>query len=149
MEQTLNALGGILLRGIPTLLLVMFLYFYLKKVFFAPLEKLLETRRAATEGARAAAEASFARADEMAAQYEQAIRQARAEIYSEQEKMRRDWREEQNARMREARAEAGRQVERAREQLDLDVADSRERLAAESEALADRITERILAGSVQ
>ena len=38
MEETLHALGGILLRAIPTFLLVILLHFFLKYSFFGPLE---------------------------------------------------------------------------------------------------------------
>ncbi len=52
MDAILNPLGGLLLRALPTFLLVLVLHFYLKRVFFAPLDKVLEARRQATEGAR-------------------------------------------------------------------------------------------------
>ena len=55
MEATLHALSGILLRAIPTFLIVVFLHFYLKYMFFKPLGKVLQARYEATEGARLAA----------------------------------------------------------------------------------------------
>ena len=55
MESTLNALGGILLRALPTFFLVLLLHLYLKRVFFAPLNQILKQRYDATEGARQAA----------------------------------------------------------------------------------------------
>ena len=36
MEQTLQALAGILLKAIPTIFLLLFLYFYLKLMLFGP-----------------------------------------------------------------------------------------------------------------
>ena len=62
MDSTLHALGGILLRATPTFFLVFLLCFYLKKVFFKPLEKVLQERYDATEGARRLAEKSMERA---------------------------------------------------------------------------------------
>ena len=44
MEATLRALSGILLHAIPTFLLVIFLHFYLKYMFFKPLGKVLQAR---------------------------------------------------------------------------------------------------------
>ena len=41
MDATLLALGGILLKAVPTFLLVILLNFYLKAMFFKPLEKVL------------------------------------------------------------------------------------------------------------
>ena len=72
MADTLHALGGILLKAVPTFLLVLLLQFYLKKVFFQPLEKVLHTRYEATEGARKLAEQSLARAAARTAEYEAA-----------------------------------------------------------------------------
>jgi len=44
MDETLRALGGILLRAIPTFVLVVLLHFYLKFVFFKPLQRVLRQR---------------------------------------------------------------------------------------------------------
>ena len=67
MESTLAALGGILLKALPTFFLFIFLHLYLRFVFFKPLEKVLKARYDATEGARKLAEASLAKAAEKAA----------------------------------------------------------------------------------
>src|ERR1035438_4367491 len=85
MESTLHALGGILLRATPTFFLVFLLTFYLKKVFFQPLEKVLQQRYEATEGSRKLAEQTVERASAKAAEYEAAMRTARAEIYKARE----------------------------------------------------------------
>src|ERR1039457_7455677 len=44
MDATLHALGGILLKAVPTFRLVLALHFYLKSIFFKPLEKVLGQR---------------------------------------------------------------------------------------------------------
>src|SRR5438270_11159738 len=85
MEETLHALGGILLKAIPTFILVILLNFFLKYSFFRPLERILKSRYDATEGARKQAEETIARAEAKAAEYDAALRSARAEIYQEQE----------------------------------------------------------------
>ena len=56
----LHALGGILLRAVPTFLLIILLHFYLKSIFFKPLERVLEARSEATEGARDETKARYA-----------------------------------------------------------------------------------------
>ena len=48
MEATLHSLGEIVLRGLPTFLLLVLLHFYLKRTFFAPLDKVLAARYEAT-----------------------------------------------------------------------------------------------------
>jgi F-type H+-transporting ATPase subunit b len=48
MDAILNALGGLLLKALPTFFLVLLLHFYLKLVFYRPLEKVLSARHQAT-----------------------------------------------------------------------------------------------------
>ena len=74
----MHALSGILLRAIPTFLLVVFLHFYLKYMFFKPLDKVLHARYEATEGARLRAAESLEKAAAKTAEYEAAMRTARA-----------------------------------------------------------------------
>src|SRR6266852_4157900 len=104
MEQTLQALAGILLKAIPTIVIVLLLHFYLKGMLFKPLEKVLRQRDELTGGARLAAEASLKRAEEKAAQYETALRDARTEVYREQELARARLIADQETRLKEARA---------------------------------------------
>src|SRR6266550_285134 len=103
MDETLRQLGGILLRAIPTFILVVLLHFYLKFMFFKPLQRVLRERREATEGARELAEQSLKKADEKTAAYEAALRAARAESYKELEQLRRQLQDERAAGVREAR----------------------------------------------
>ena len=60
MEQTLQALVGILQKAVPTILLLILLHFYLKAMLFGPLTKILKDREALTKGARKTAEESLA-----------------------------------------------------------------------------------------
>lgn len=144
MEATLQALGDILLKAVPTFVLVLLLHFYLKKVFFAPLEKVLKRRYAATEGARRQALESLQHAETKAAEYAAALREARAELYKEQEASRKLWRQEQEATAREARAQAAAQVQQAKASLEADAGKARLWLETESRNLAARIAATIL-----
>jgi F-type H+-transporting ATPase subunit b len=148
MDRTLHDLAGLLLKAVPTLLLVLVLHFYLKRMFFRPLERVLKARYDATEGARKLAEESLARASEKAAEYEQAIRAARAEIYREQEQFRQQLRQQQAAAFQEARRNADELVKQAGESLAGELAEARQTLERESQTLAGRIVKRILDGSV-
>src|SRR4051812_21357932 len=102
MDSTLHALGQLLIQALPTFFLVLLLHFYLKQVFFKPLERVLQERNEATEGARKHAAEALDRAAGKAAAYEEQIRAARNEIYKEQEQQRRLWREQQTAQIAEA-----------------------------------------------
>lgn len=139
MDATLNALGSILIKALPTLFLVLLLHFYLKRMFFKPLEKVLDHRYAATEGARKQAESALENAGRKADEYQQALREARNQVYREQEEQRKRWRDEQQAAAHQARAKADELVKQAREQLAADAAATRQTLADESDALAEQI----------
>src|SRR5580704_1601836 len=97
MGDTLRALGQILLKAVPTFLLVVFLHFYLKKMFFQPLERVLRQRFEATEGARKLADQALERAASRTAEYEAALRAARSEIYQAQEEFYKQLHESQSA----------------------------------------------------
>jgi F-type H+-transporting ATPase subunit b len=147
MDAMLHALSGILLRAIPTLLLVVLLNFYLKGVFFKPLERVLHKRYEATEGARKLAQQNLERAAAKTAEYEESMRAARAQLYHSQEEMHRQMQEHHSAVIAEARARAEAAVKAAKAQLAADVAGVKGTLAAQSESLAAEIAEHILGRS--
>jgi len=144
MEAILHALSGILLRAVPTFLIVIFLHFYLKAVFYKPLEQVRQKRYEATEGARQRAEVSLQRAAAKTAEYEEALRAAKAEVYQTQDKLHRELQEQQAAEMLAARQQADAAVQQARTALAQDVEAAKSGLARESERLADQIVESIL-----
>jgi F-type H+-transporting ATPase subunit b len=144
MEDTLRALGGLLLQAIPTFLIVMLLYFYLKRMYFRPMERVLAARYEATEGARKLAEESLEKASRKAAEYDAALRAARAEIYREQEAFRQTLRQEQAQAVEEARQRATAAAKDASLQLDGELTAARESLRQDAGALADQIVESML-----
>jgi F-type H+-transporting ATPase subunit b len=144
MDATLHALGGILLRAIPTFLLVIFLHVYLKMMFFKPLEKVLKQRYDATEGARKLAEQSLERASAKTAEYEAAVRAARAEAYQAQERLYKDLRQREAAELAAAREQADAAIREAKELLAKDVEAAQASLAQESDALAVQIADSLL-----
>lgn len=144
MDSTLQALGGILLKAIPTLILLFIVNIYLRSVFFKPLEEILKKRREMTEGAREAAEASFKRADERSAEYEAKLREARSEMYREHEKMRRSWIDDQAHALDETRKRTHELVQNAKAAIDKDVEASKNELATYADSLADQIAGSLL-----
>src|SRR5664279_2396940 len=144
MEAMLHALGGILLGAVPTCLLVILLHFYLKSVFFKPLEKVLHQRYEATQGARKLAEQSLEQAAAKTAQYETQLRAAKAAMYQAQEQLHKQLQEREAAAVAEARKKADAAVKLAGAQLAADVEAAKNSLAADSEMLAERIAETIL-----
>jgi len=144
MDQTLKALGDILLQALPTFFLVIALYVYLSRVFFRPLGKVLEARREAIEGVRSRAEATLRQAEQKMAEYEAALQAARSEIYREQEIERRKNQELLAERLKQARDRAHAQLAEARERIAHDVEQAKTSIAAESESLAEQIIHLVL-----
>ena len=146
MDATLHDLGGILLKAIPTLVLLLIVHVYLKWMFFGPMRDVLAKRREATEGTRKSAEALLAKASEKATALEAALRKAREEIYQEQEEARRGWIAEQNTRLEEARRSSRDLIHQAKQQLDTESAAAKRDLTATTAALADQIAQSLLEG---
>ena len=144
MEQTLQSLGGILLKSIPTIVFLIILHFYLKAMLFGPLNRILKQRRVLTEGARKVAEESLAAAKRKADEYDVKLREARGVVYKEQEEMRKRWLEEQGNEVAQARMRMEASVKTAREALAADAAAAQSSLKDASSALADQIAETVL-----
>jgi F-type H+-transporting ATPase subunit b len=144
MEKTLQDLSGILLKAIPTAFLLIVLHFYLKAVLFLPLQKVLKQREELTTGARKAADASLAAAERRALEYETKFRDARAEVYREQEETRRVWLEDQAQQIAAGHVRSGETMVAAQKQLAVETAAAKQNLVETSAALADRIANTIL-----
>lgn len=144
MEATVQALAGILLRAIPTVILLLVVHFYLKRMFFRPLGEVLAKRRAANEGLRESAQALLAKAGQQANSIEERLRSAREEIYQEQEESRRRWIAEQTRRLEEARHQARALIHQSRLELEAETASAKRELAAAAGSLADQIARSLL-----
>lgn len=140
----LDLLLPLFLGALPTVLLVFFLFFFLRRVFWRPFERVLAERQAATEGARREAEAILATADEKLRQYEEALRHARAEVYREQEAKRRQAVEERSRILGQARQQANEQLRQAKLEIVGDVEQAKKELQAESQRLAEEIARTLL-----
>jgi F-type H+-transporting ATPase subunit b len=149
MQQILVVLQDILVRALPTFVLVILLHWYLKKVLFQPLERVLEERRLKTEGAVESSEAFVAQARQKLDAYEQALADARAEIYRQQEEGRRQLGEKQAEAVEAARAEAAARVAAAKVEIAAEAEKASAGLAAEADRLADQIAGAVLAGGAQ
>lgn len=145
MEQTIQALGGILLKAIPTALFLVILHFIFRFWLFAPLRKVLKQREELTAGARRAAEASLAAAERKIQEYEAKLREAHGEVYREQEETRKRWLADQTAQAAEAKAKSEATVKQARFEIASEAAAARQTLLETSAGLADEIATSILA----
>ena len=94
------------LEAVPTIVIVLLFYFFLRWAFFTPIQKAMADREALIEGARAeAAQAESAAKQELDA-YGDALKKARAEIFAEQEAARQIVLDER-ATIAESNADAG------------------------------------------
>jgi F-type H+-transporting ATPase subunit b len=149
MEQNLEFLKGILVRALPTFLLVILLHWYLKKMLFQPLERVLEERRLKTQGSVESSEAAVARAVRKMEDYEKALGDARVEIYQGLEVTRRKLGEKQAQALEAARTQSAERVAAAKASIAEEAEKASASLAAEADRLADQIADAVLAGSAQ
>ena len=145
MEQTPHDLSGILLRAIPSALLLIVVHFYLKGMLFKPLQKVLKQREELTAGARKAADESLAAAERKAQDYEAKFRDARSEVYREQEETRKVWLGDQAKQITAAHERSTGAMAAADKKLAEETVAAKQNLVETSAALADSIANTILA----
>ncbi len=146
MKQIFEAVLDILVRALPTFFLVILLHWYLKKVLFQPMERVLDERRSKTEGAIDASEATLVKVQEKLAAYEQALGDARAEIYREQDQARKRLADQQMQALEAAREKTAAQVAAGKAEIAAEADKATSSLQAEVERLAGQIAEQVLAG---
>jgi F0F1-type ATP synthase membrane subunit b/b' len=144
--EILNQLGDLLLKAVPTVIIVFLFYFFLRWSFFKPMEGILSERHKRAEGARAEAESMRAAVQEKLRAYGDALKKARAEIFAEQEALRRRALDERQASINAARASAQSELQAQKKSLAAEVEAARAQLEQSSAALAGEIAEAILAG---
>jgi F-type H+-transporting ATPase subunit b len=144
MQQIVHQLGELFLQAAPTVLIVFLFYFILKSVFFGPLLRVMQERDDRTSGARKAAEAAQAAAARKTREYQDALKQARTQVYAEQDAARRKLLEERTAQLKDARDSAAGEVRAAKERIAVELAAARRDVEASSGQLAAQIARRML-----
>jgi F-type H+-transporting ATPase subunit b len=145
MQEIVHQLGELFLQAVPTVLILLAFYGVLRALFFKPLLKIMAEREARTAGARKAAEAAQAAAAEKIKQYQEALKQARAKVYIEQEAARKRLLDERAELLKEARKKGAAEVAKAKERVakELDAArrDIETTIAQLSAEIARRVVE--------
>jgi len=149
MDKLLHDLGGIVLNGLPTSLIVLILCIFVKQIYLKPLEAVLAERHRLSEGAREAAEQGLHSADSKVAEYESALQKARSEIYAEQAEFLRKLHAEQTARTEAAKATSDNTLAGVRKSLGDEAAAARQSLALQADQLAAQIADSVLAPSAR
>jgi F0F1-type ATP synthase membrane subunit b/b' len=146
MQVLLFQARDLVVAALPTLVLFTLLSIYLKHFFFKPLAKTLEERHAATEGTKHAAHNAFEKAKRKAAEYEAAFRDARGELYKEQEALRAELRTQQTNALNEMRVKNETLLREAAARIAAETATAQASIGAEAEMLADKIALAVLKG---
>ncbi len=144
MQAIVTQLGELFLQAVPTVLIILLFYFILRAVFFKPLLAVMAERDARTVGAQKASEAAQAAAAEKVKQYQEALRQARGQVYAEQEAARKKLLDERAAQIKEARTRASREVSGAKERVAAELASARRDVESTVAQLSAEIARRIL-----
>ena len=144
MQTIVQQLGELFLQAVPTVLIILLFYIILRAIFFKPLLAVMAERDARTVGAQKASEAAQAAAAEKVKQYQEALRQARGQVYAEQEAARKKLLEERAAQIREARTKASGEVSDAKARVAAELAAARREVEATVAQLSAEIARRIL-----
>ena len=144
MQEIVHQLGELFLQAVPTVLIVLAFFLILRSVFFKPLLRVMAERDARTVGARKAAESARAAAAEKTKQHQDALKEARARVYAEQEAERKKLLEERAANLKDARAKASAQVAEAKELIARELHEAIRDVESTAFQLSEQIVRRIL-----
>jgi len=144
MDSIVGQLGNLFLQAVPTVLIILLFYFILRAIFFKPLLQVMAERDSRTAGAQKAAEAAQAAAAEKVRQYQEALKQARGQVYAEQEAARKKLLDERAIQLKEARTKASGEVSAAKQRVASELAAERRNIEASIAQLSAEIARRIL-----
>lgn len=144
MPTVLHQLGNLFLGSIPTIIIFLLLHFYLRRVLYRPLGRMLAVRRERTDGQFASAHRMIALAEEKLTEYEALLREARAAMYREIEERRQHALAERAALVLAARQRAEEARRAAELELEREMAQARAQLEASADGLATEIFHAVL-----
>src|SRR5258708_17354735 len=138
MDDTLKQIGELLLASIPTILGLVIGWSAYRLLVHTRLQQVRAERHTRTEGAIEEARAQIAAAEARTAEYEQRVREARAQIYKYLETRRQQILDERNAALAAARKQAEQMITQARAALEKDVVGAKAVLDHQAAMLADQ-----------
>ncbi len=120
----------------------------LNQILFKPIGKVLDERESLTEGAAAEARAAARQYQSRLANYEETIRQARAESYRKIEEQRKAALDERQKLIEAARGQADAEIAKGREQIAKEATAARTQLESEARQIAEQISRTVLGRAV-
>jgi len=139
-----HQLGKLFLGALPTVIVVLLFYYFLRWAFFGPIQKAMADRSKRIEGARVEAAAAEAGAKQELDSYHDALRKARAEIYAEQEVARQAALDDRAKLIKSMRARAQEDVSAAKKRIAAELAAARVEMERDAPVLASQIARAIL-----
>ena len=145
MDSALQqAIGELLLNSVPTILIFLGLVIAFHYMVYLPLQKVLAERHARTAGAVEKAKADIAAAEAKTAEYEKALREARAEQFRQQEARRKTALEAREKALAQARDAASGMVKSAKAERQKETATAKAGLEGQVEMLAQQVIQRVM-----
>ena len=142
--EILKQLGDLFLAALPTAIIVFLFYLFLRWSFFGPIERVVAERSSRIEGARREAEELRKTVHEKSRAYQEVLRNARAELFREQEAARRVTLDERGKAIQQARQLANEEVQSAKKRIRVEIEAARAELEISSTHLAEEIARTIL-----
>jgi F0F1-type ATP synthase membrane subunit b/b' len=144
--EILHQLGELFLQSVPTVIVVLFFYAFLRWAFFTPITKAMAERTARIEGARAEAAAVEAEAKSELDAYNDALRKARAQIFAEQEAARQVVLDERGRLLQAMRNRVQDEVVAAKKKITAETAAVRAEIERQTPQLAAEIARTVIEG---
>lgn len=142
--EILHQLGNLFLGSVPTIILFLLFYFFMRWAFFQPMSRVMAERHARIEGARAEAAAAEAEAKQEVGSYHEALRKARMEIHAEQESARQAVLDERAKLLKAMRMRAQEEVDAAKQRIAADLRSARAEIERQTPSLAGEIARAVL-----
>ena len=142
--EILHQLGELFLDSVPTVIVVLLFYAFLRWAFFTPIRKAMAERTARIEGARAEAAAVEAEAKNELHAYHDAMNRARAKIFEEQEKARQAVLDERARLLQAMRSRVQDEVSAAKKRIAVEVAAAKVEIERQAPELAAEIARNVL-----
>jgi F-type H+-transporting ATPase subunit b len=144
MEDTLREIGELLLSSVPTIIALLIVWTAYRLIVHPRLQQVLAERHTRTEGAMEQARLAISSAEARTAEYELRVREARGQIYKEQQARRQQMLDERQTALTQARQQAQEMVATARAALEKDVVAAKAGLHHQAGQLADQIIGKVL-----
>jgi F-type H+-transporting ATPase subunit b len=142
--EIFRQVGELLLFSIPTIICLLVVWWTYRVLVHNKLQQVLAERHARTEGAIQQAKAAIASAEQRTAEYEQKLREARAQIYAVQESYRNRIMQRRAEAIAETRKQSDEMIKSARREVEQEKMTAKAGLQKQAEILADQIIESIL-----